>query len=297
LTVALLLQTTVIAGAATIKTVVTNGSSTLCIASDGSLWAWGYNNFGQLGDGTKKTRVIPTRIGTDTDWVQVVASSSAYGLKTDGSLWAWGSNIYALPDGTYKNSYLPVKIELRAGDGGTGGVSDDVDLSLLANRPQLAVAIADVPVSAAGATPQVTITVAGKTLTRGVDYTVSYKNNTKVGTATVTITGIGKYKGSYSFTFKVVPKKSAIKKVTAGTKKLTVKWKKVSSITKYQVAYRIKGKKAWKTKTISAKKTMLVLKKLKRGKRYQVRVRSYKTIGITKYVSAWSAIKTSKKVK
>jgi hypothetical protein len=50
---------------------------TVFLKSDGSLWAWGYNGDGQLGDGTKIEKNSPVRIGTDTDW-QTVAAGSAH---------------------------------------------------------------------------------------------------------------------------------------------------------------------------------------------------------------------------
>jgi hypothetical protein len=58
------------------------------------------------------------------------------------------------------------------------------------------------------------------------------------------------------------------------------------------------GAKKWKTKTVSGKRASLTIKKLKKGKVYQVQVqvRSYKTVLNVKYYSAWSKIKNSKKV-
>lgn len=52
-------------------------------------------------------------------------------------------------------------------------------------------------------TPEPTVTLNGATLTKGTDYTVSYQGNVNVGTATVTITGMGDYTGTASVTFKI----------------------------------------------------------------------------------------------
>lgn len=66
---------------------------TVAIKSDGTLWAWGLNDMGQLGDGTTINRSVPTQIGSDTDWADVnAASNNSLAIKTDGSLWALGNN-------------------------------------------------------------------------------------------------------------------------------------------------------------------------------------------------------------
>jgi alpha-tubulin suppressor-like RCC1 family protein/uncharacterized protein YjdB len=67
--------------------------SSLAIKTDGSLWAWGYNLYGQLGLGDTSRRILPTRVGADNDWVAVaVGGNHSLALKADGGLWAWGNN-------------------------------------------------------------------------------------------------------------------------------------------------------------------------------------------------------------
>lgn len=65
----------------------------LGIQVDGTLWGWGLNSSGQLGDGTTTNRLVPTQIGTDNDWIAIAAgSNSSYAIKQNGTLWAWGGN-------------------------------------------------------------------------------------------------------------------------------------------------------------------------------------------------------------
>ncbi|MBR1752743.1 MAG: leucine-rich repeat domain-containing protein, partial [Ruminococcus sp.] len=147
--------------------------------------------------------------------------------------------------------------------------------------------------------PSVTVKLSGKTLKSGTDYTVSYKNYVEVGTATVTVKGKGAYTGSISKTFKINPKASSVKKVTSPkTKQLKVTYKKVSGVTGYQVTYSTSSKFTKSaTKTVSVKgvsSTSKTIKKLKKGKTYYVKVRSYKTVGGKKYYSAYSKVKSVK---
>lgn len=61
--------------------------------ADGSIYAWGDNRYGQIGDGTTENRPRPLRVGMDSDWA---AASGGRGhtiaQKSDGAIWGWGSN-------------------------------------------------------------------------------------------------------------------------------------------------------------------------------------------------------------
>jgi len=72
---------------------VTAGAGhTLALRKDGSLWAWGLNNYGQLGDGTTASRYAPVQVGSGRDWAAVSAGSEyTVALRKDGSLWVRGS--------------------------------------------------------------------------------------------------------------------------------------------------------------------------------------------------------------
>jgi len=77
--------------------------------SDGSIWSWGSNSYGQLGLGDTQVRLTPTKIGTGTDWAQIVCSAGVtLAIKTNGTLWAWGIHGNASGDGINRSS--PVQI-------------------------------------------------------------------------------------------------------------------------------------------------------------------------------------------
>ena len=78
---------------ATIKTFSVGDYHILGVKTDGTLWAWGYNNLGQLGTGDTADRIFPVRVGTDADWSAVAAGEyHSLALKNNGTLWAWGNN-------------------------------------------------------------------------------------------------------------------------------------------------------------------------------------------------------------
>ncbi len=67
----------------------------LALRSDGSVWAWGSNYHGQLGDGTFEDRTMPIEVENITDVVAIAAGSEvSFALKSDGNVWAWGFNYY-----------------------------------------------------------------------------------------------------------------------------------------------------------------------------------------------------------
>ena len=85
---------------------------TTTLKSDGTLWAWGNNTYGQLGDGTTTDKTLPTQIGAATNWKMIVSGGNHnLALKTDGTLWAWGANTYGqFGDGTIIDKTLPTQI-------------------------------------------------------------------------------------------------------------------------------------------------------------------------------------------
>lgn len=98
-------------GTADWKAIAAGNHYTLAIKTNGTLWAWGDNNYGELGDGNTSDQYSPVQIGTGTDWQMVAAGGYfSFGIKTDGTLWAWGRNSFG-----GANNKTPVQIGAGAG--------------------------------------------------------------------------------------------------------------------------------------------------------------------------------------
>jgi alpha-tubulin suppressor-like RCC1 family protein len=75
------------------KVIACGGYHSVAIREDGTLWAWGYNVSGQLGNGQTSDRNSPVQIGTATNWASVSCGERhTVAIRTDGTLWAWGFN-------------------------------------------------------------------------------------------------------------------------------------------------------------------------------------------------------------
>lgn len=138
--------------------------------------------------------------------------------------------------------------------------------------------------------PDVTVTYGDKTLAAGTDFTVSYKDNVKEGTATVTITGAGNYTGiiNTTFTITAAPGKddSDAGKDNPG--------KDDSGKDDSDKGNQNSSMKKAKTLTVKGSATRATLKKLVSKKKYYVRIRTYKVVSGKKYYSKWSSKKSVK---
>lgn len=100
------------------KEISAGNRHTIAIKSDGTLWAWGKNESGELGNGSNISSNIPIQIGFENNWSKVSAGSSynynkgfSIAIKNDGTLWAWGENSHGeLGDGTTVNKNIPIQI-------------------------------------------------------------------------------------------------------------------------------------------------------------------------------------------
>ncbi|WP_298391469.1 MopE-related protein, partial [Flavobacterium sp.] len=87
-------------------------SYTIGIKDNGTLWAWGRNQLGQLGDGSTTDRTVPVQIGTASDWSKIETGYyNSVAIKTNGTLWTWGANESGqLGNGTTLASTVPIQV-------------------------------------------------------------------------------------------------------------------------------------------------------------------------------------------
>lgn len=105
------------------------------IKSDGTLWAWGVNSYGQLGSGDYTHRSSPTQVSAESNWVSVHPSSvTTFALKDDNTLWAVGLNeqgsmgVTIVPSNTKTSSFVQVLGSWKAvapGTQTTAGIKTD----------------------------------------------------------------------------------------------------------------------------------------------------------------------------
>lgn len=84
----------------------------LALKADGTVWSWGLNDFGEIGDGTKIDRITPVQVPNLADITAITAfGQRSLALKQDGTVWAWGPNVYGQPSNNTDTSHLkPVQV-------------------------------------------------------------------------------------------------------------------------------------------------------------------------------------------
>lgn len=103
-----------------VKKISAKGYHSIAMKKDGTIWSWGYNEYGQLGDGNNADSNVPVQVNNLTGTV-VMCVAGAYhtiAMKGDGTIWAWGSNenytykniTGALGNGTVRSSVIPLQI-------------------------------------------------------------------------------------------------------------------------------------------------------------------------------------------
>ena len=97
--------------AVTVAEAAAGGAHSAVLKPDGTVWTWGYNANGQLGDGTLVSKAYPVRV---LEGAVAIAAGDQHtlALKSDGTVWAWGSNAYGqLGDGTVTRRSAPVQVK------------------------------------------------------------------------------------------------------------------------------------------------------------------------------------------
>jgi alpha-tubulin suppressor-like RCC1 family protein len=100
------------------------GVHSLGVRANGSLWSWGSNSNGRLGDDTITTQSSPVSVvGGFSDWISASAGNAhSLGVRANGTVWAWGSNANGrLGDDTITSRSSPVSV--------VGGFSDWISAS------------------------------------------------------------------------------------------------------------------------------------------------------------------------
>src|SRR5258708_4035629 len=123
-----------VVGLTNVAAMAAGANHSLALTSDGTVWAWGYNADGELGDGTTLSRNTPQHVAGLHN-VVAVAGGNGYSMaaEADGTLWAWGYNGDGeLGNGNYSNSYVPVQVSglttvaaIAAGDSTAMAVTSD----------------------------------------------------------------------------------------------------------------------------------------------------------------------------
>ncbi|MBQ0018891.1 MAG: leucine-rich repeat domain-containing protein [Clostridiales bacterium] len=183
--------------------------------------------------------------------------------------------------------------------GNYSGSIDDLTFNILPAKATCAISSKPYIYTGKDIKPTVTARNADGILINASEYTVRYSKNKAVGKAVAKV----EFKGNYytdkvTLNFKINPAAAKLSTLTAGKKKLTVKMSSSPSAkggSRYQIAYKQKGTSKWKyTTTTKQSKT---IKRLKKGKKYYVKVRAYKTANSTKYYGAWTRTKLSSTIK
>lgn len=107
-----------------VTAISTGGYHSMALKEDGTVWCWGKNENGQLGNGLAENAPNPVQVTGLTD-VDEVSAGEFHSMirKTDGTVWTWGRNQYGqLGDNTRNNSLVPVQVKGENGVGYLTGV-------------------------------------------------------------------------------------------------------------------------------------------------------------------------------
>ena len=225
---------------------ISSGGGYLTIANSGVLNVTGGSS-GQA-FGTTGFLVMQMAAGATTTLTNNSISVESHSFSTSavGSTWILTGATFDTGSTASDN---PANISVAAGSTGTIKLVTPVSalsVAAIANQVYTGAALKPVPVIKDGS----------KTLVNGTDFTLAYANNTAVGTATITVTGIGAYAGTRSVNFKIVPATPVLASLANSTTGPLLKWNKAAGATGYYVM-RKTGTGAWvNIKKITAATTL-----------------------------------------
>jgi predicted secreted protein len=242
------------------------------------------------------TTVTATDVTYETTLPTVADLAKALTVKNGDVELVYGTDYTVALVGTVKDGENTVKIlPSEKNTSYIGSKTVTVNVVKVADISTAEIAtIANVAYTGEAQTPALTVTLGDKTLVQDTDYTVEYTNNTEVGCATATITGIGAYTGTNARNFVIVPQQvtglKAIKK-TATTLKL--QFNAVKGADGYKIYDAETGKAI---ASVSTQNGADVLKKtitgLNAGETRKYKVRAYKIVNGTKRYAEFSAVYT-----
>lgn len=101
-----------VVGLPAIKALAAGQTHSMALGVDGTVWTWGGNDNGQIGNGTETDSLIPQQvkglsnvISIDADWTK------SYAVKDDGTIWVWGGFYYKDANGNVQNPKSPVRLK------------------------------------------------------------------------------------------------------------------------------------------------------------------------------------------
>ncbi len=137
------------------------GSHSLGLKTNGTLWAWGDNYYGQLGDGSTTNKNIPTQVGTATNWVAIAADGfDSLALNSDGIMYGFGNNQYSqmgFPQYITSQFLTPTLISVSCSNLGVNPVKEELVSTAYPNPTN----------------SSTTITLSSKQLTNYISYSIT----------------------------------------------------------------------------------------------------------------------------
>lgn len=186
-----------------------------------------------------------------------------------------------------------------ADDAATTATTDDG----IAATSEQAISLSDCTISLSKTTytysgkekkPSISVYYGDKKLKKNKNYTIRYDNNIQIGTASVTITGMGGYQGTITKTYTIFPKTPVAVSATVNARKIVATWSKSKTVDGYILYRRVKGARSWQEVKAypSAQKMKYTDTDCTYGVTYEYAVRSYKDTADGRLLSDYS--KTSK---